>query len=389
MAQLLTFAGTSAIYEVEGAEVDVLITPSVTAYMKFWTSPDGVNWDVLVPGTVYTQPIEKTFTAPELGAFVKAEIYGGIGTVTLSASGRTVPPLVIDTQTTVSGTPYAGQTLTCSPAGVSGGTPPYDFNYVWQAYDNTWQNVAQGLEYTVPDGEQWIGKEIRAVTVCTDSSSDWDVDDRTVMSPSAPITIVPTPVPPIVITTDCSISGTLEVNQTLTAVAPVWTGGGDDSSAIGFFWSNYDTGGMLEVSDNYLVKPEDVGIRIQLSCTVAGTGESVSNSSTPTGVVPPQPTIGTLSTTVDGVAYTDPLNETKDTEVVLAVTYSGTSPANEVQYYWEKSGGGGNIVSGEYTNSCTFNTGMTFSTNRIVCTVTNPKASDTPQSSHAIQITTT
>ena len=75
MAQIIHHAGESSVYQVEGATVDVLITPSVTAYMQFWTSEDAVNWTVLVPGAVYKDPIEKTFTAPELGAYVKCEVY--------------------------------------------------------------------------------------------------------------------------------------------------------------------------------------------------------------------------------------------------------------------------------------------------------------------------
>ena len=86
MAQVLYHAGESSVYEVEGVSVDVLIEPSVTAYMQFWTSSNGEEWTILIPGRVYSEPIDKRFDGASLGKFVKCEVYGGIGSVTLSSS---------------------------------------------------------------------------------------------------------------------------------------------------------------------------------------------------------------------------------------------------------------------------------------------------------------
>ena len=304
MAQIIHHAGESSVYQVEGASVDVSIVPSVTAYMQFWTSEDAVTWNVLVPGAVYTEPISKTFTAPELGAYVKCEVYGGIGEVSLSASGRTIPPLVVDSAPTIAASDlWAGNTLTMTPAAFSGGTTPYTITNRWQMNTgDKWEKVADGTTYTIPDGDQFYGAQVRAQSTCTDSSSLWDVPDNTIKSSSASVTIIEEPVPDIVVTQKTGISGTVKVGSTLTAIAPVWTGGGDESSVSSFQWLN-ENGGLLETGTAYEVSDSQVGLKLLCQATISSPRQNIASNSDLTIAVPEPVQIGLLSVEVNGIEY--------------------------------------------------------------------------------------
>jgi hypothetical protein len=386
MAQLLSYATTSEIYEVEGATVDVLITPSVTAYMSFWTSPDGVNWDILQPGAVYTEPISRTFTQPELGAFVKCEVYGGVGTVTLSASGRTIPPLEVDARTTIQGNDlWAGSTLTMTPATISGGTEPYETIYRWQMFTGKWETVSNvGLSYDIPYGNQYIGTRLRAQTKVTDSSSLWDVEDNVITSNSTEVIIVAEPVPPISITTQTAINGTAKIGQRLTATAPGWTGGGDESSVTSYEWLNNSTDAVLSTGTSYDIDPNDQGLRIKLRATISSDAESVYSLSAPTATIPAQVTIGNLTVSVDGVANTgDPVEINLGQTAALSVSYSGDSQSSQINYYWDIRQGDGTI-SDAYSKDATYTAPNETGTSQVICTLTNLDASDSPETTDPI-----
>ena len=337
MAQVISYASESSVYEVEGTTVDVLITPSVTAYMQFWTSEDAVNWSVLVPGAVYSAPIEKTFTAPELGKYVKCEVYGGIGDVTLSASGRTIPPLEITTATTVQNSDmWAGNTLTMNPATFSGGTEPYEITYKWQMNTgDKWENVGTGLSYTIPDGDQFYGSKIRAQTRCVDSSSLWDVPNNSINSNSAAKTIIEEPVPDIVVTQKTGITGTVKIGSTLTAVAPVWTGGGDESSVSSYQWLNED-GALLETGTAYIIDSSQEGKKLLCQATISSPRQNIASNSDLTAVVPPKTQIGPLGVTVNDIEYdintSPPLTVLMNDPVRVAVTHAGD--AQNITYEW-------------------------------------------------------
>ena len=385
MAQTLTYATTSSVYEVEGARVDVLISPTVEAYMRFWTSDNGESWTILKPGAVYTEPIEKTFDGASLGKYVKAEIYGGIGAVTLSASGRTIPPLVVDSAPTIAASDlWAGNTLTMTPAAFSGGTTPYTITNRWQMNTgDKWEKVGDGTTYTIPSGDQFYGNQLRAQSTCTDSSSLWDVPDNTIKSSSAAVTIVKEPVPPIVITTDCAISGTAEVANLLTAVAPAWTGGGNTSSVTSYEWLTEDTGGVLHTGTSHQVDANDVGHKIQLRATVSSTEESVQSLSTPTGQVPPQVTIGGTTVSVDGVAYSGPVSIQVGDTANLSVTYDGDAQPSMLNYGWSIQAGDGTINDADKKDATYVAPSdpsyMGAGSAKVICTLICPKASDTPQ----------
>jgi hypothetical protein len=381
MAQLLSYATTSQVYEVEGATVDVLITPSVCAYLKFFTSPNGVNWDILLPGAVYTEPISRTFTQPQLGAYVKCEVYGGIGSVTLSASGRTIPPLEVDAKTTIQGADlWAGSTLTMTPATISGGTTPYETIYLWQMFTSKWETVSNvGLTYQIPSGDQYIGKRLRAQTKVTDSSSMWDVEDNVITSNSSEVVIVAEPVPPISITTDTSISGTAKIGHTLTAVAPSWTGGGDESSVTSYEWVNSSNYAVLSTATSYEIDPNDQGYQIRLRATISSTEESVYSLSAPTATIPAQVTIGNLTVSVNGVANTgDPVEISLGQTATLSVTYDGDSQSSQLNYYWDIRQGNGTIADA-YSKDAIYTAPDAAGTSQVICTLTNPDASDSPQ----------
>ena len=304
MAQIIHHAGESSVYEVEGASVDVLIEPSVTAYMQFWTSSNGEEWTILIPGAVYSEPIDKRFDGASLGKFVKCEVYGGIGSVTLSASGRTIPPLVVDSQTTIASSDmWAGNTLTMTPATFSGGTTPYELTYKWQIKgDDKWEAAGNGLSYTIPDGDQFYGKQVRAQTRCVDSSSLWDVPDNSINSNSAAKTIIEEPVPAISVTQQTEVAGVVKVNYTLTAIAPEWTGGGDESSVTSYQWLNQNDG-LLTTDNSYIIDDSQVGNRIRCVATISSPTENVTSESTPSSPVPPITQIGPITVAVLGHDY--------------------------------------------------------------------------------------
>ena len=347
MAQIIHHAGESSVYEVEGASVDVLIEPSVTAYMQFWTSSNGEEWTILIPGRVYSEPIDKRFDGASLGKFVKCEVYGGIGSVTLSASGRTIPPLVIDSQTTIASSDmWAGNTLTMTPATFSGGTTPYELTYKWQIKgDDKWEAAGNGLSYTIPDGDQFYGKQVRAQTRCVDSSSLWDVPDNSINSNSAAKTIVEEPVPDIVVTQKTGISGTVKVGKTLTAIAPVWTGGGDESSVSSYQWIN-NKGGLLETGTAYIVDEWMVGNQILCQATISSPRENIASNSDLSIPVPPLTQIGPVTVSVNDVDYdynnAPALTILMNDPVRVAVTHTGD--ADSITYEWTCRQGTGDYV---------------------------------------------
>lgn len=384
MAQIMHHAGESSVYAVEGATVDVLIVPSVTAYMQFFTSEDASTWSILVPGAVYTEPISKTFTAPELGAYVKCEVYGGVGQVSLSASGRTIPPLVVDAQPTIAASDlWAGNTLTMTPATFSGGTEPYEIVNSWQMNINgKWEKVADGTSYVIPDGDQFINNQVRAQTKCTDSSSLWDVPDNTASSNSAAVTIVEEPVPNITVTQKTGISGTVKVGKTLTAIAPVWSGGGDESSVTSYQWNNQN-GATLTTGTTYTIDSSQVGNEIRCVATISSPKENVPSVSDPTITIPPLTEIGLIDVSIDGVAYnyqTAPLVETcMGTQTLVEVEISGDASPT---YEWScRQPGAQYIINNVKPDGSTVeiiimeNSALTF-----VCTLKDDGASDSPQS---------
>ena len=384
MAQVLFHAGESSVYEVEGATVEVSIVPSVTAYLQFFTSEDASTWEILVPGRVYTDPIQKTFTAPELGKYVKCEAYGGIGTVTLSASGRTIPPLVVDSQTTIgSSDMWAGNTLTMTPATFSGGTTPYELSYKWQIKgDDKWEAAGNGLSYTIPDGDQFYGKQVRAQTRCVDSSSLWDVPDNSINSNSAAKTIVEEPVPPISVTRQTELTGTVRVGKILTAVAPQWTGGGDESSVTSYQWLNQNDG-LLETGTAYIIDESQIGNRIRCVATISSPTENVTSESTPTGSVPPLTQIGLMTVTVNDIEYdynTAPaLTVLMNDPIRVAVTHNGD--ASDIEYAWLcRQGTDNNTITNVEADGSVVDITMTAaSVYNFSCSLTDNDAEDSPK----------
>ena len=385
MAQIIHHAGESSIYEVEGVTVDVSIVPSVTAYMTFYTSSNGEAWTVLIPGRVYSEPINKTFDGPSLGKFVKCEVYGGIGQVSLSASGRTIPPLVVDSQTTIAASDmWAGNTLTMTPATFSGGTTPYELTYKWQIKgDDKWEAAGNGLSYTIPDGDQFYGKQVRAQTRCVDSSSLWDVPDNSINSNSAAKTIIEEPVPPIAVTRATAFTGTVRVGKILTAVAPAWTGGGDESSVTSYQWFN-EMDGLLETGTAYVIDEWMVGHRIRCVATISSPTENVTSESTPSGTVPPLTQIGLITVAVNDIDYdynTAPaLTVLMNDPIRVAITHNGD--ADGITYNWNcRQGTDNNTITNVEADGSIVDITMTAaSVYTFSCGMQDPDAEDSPKS---------
>jgi hypothetical protein len=272
-----------------------------------------------------------------------------------------------------------------TPATISGGTTPYETIYRWQMFTGKWETVSNvGLTYQIPSGDQYIGNRLRAQTKVTDSSSMWDVEDNVITSNSTEVIIVAEPVPPISITAQTSINGTAKIGQRLTAIAPSWTGGGDDSSVTSYEWLNNSTSAVLSTGSSYEIDPNDQGYQIKLRATVSSAEESVYSLSAPTVTIPPQVTIGNLTVSVDGVVNTgDPIDISLDLTAALSITYDGDSQPSQMNYFWDIRNGDGSIAN-EYTKDAIYTAPSSTGSTTITCMVTNADASDNPQSSDPV-----
>jgi len=392
MAEVLSYATKSSVFPVDGAtSIVATITPSNEAYCFFDTSEDGTNWSLLIPSTLYTVPVTRTFTASQVGNYLRCSFYGGIGTVTLQVDGISVPPLVVDSPSTISGTPELGQTLTMTPATISGGKTPYTYTYEWEMLYGTWEAVARGsLTYTILEKPSYVGRKLRAVTIAEDSSSDGEVPSTTIQSISAEVTIQDVPVTPIIIMTSPVASGQTMVSKLVSCAPPTFTGGDLDTHVLSYQWFDADSPGTQPLHTGQEWELEEAVVGSSVYCRVAvGDGETtVTDDSNTIGPVIPQPTIGDLSLTVNGQPYDSEsggIIESKDEIVTLGVTFSGD--ASQVTYEWLQSGGGGSYTSNIYSSTAAYNTGFTMSTARLSVRVMDVDASDTPVDSVPIVIT--
>ena len=73
------------------------------------------------------------------------------------------PPLVIEGTPTLFGEPYVGETITCAQPNVTGGIPPYSYDYMWlDSNTKSPSNTATMLEYD-------LGKMVSCYVTVTDS----------------------------------------------------------------------------------------------------------------------------------------------------------------------------------------------------------------------------
>ncbi len=383
MAELLSYATKSSVFPVDGAtSITATITPSNEAYCFFDTSEDGTNWTLLIPSTIYDSPVTRTFTAAEIGNYLRCSFYGGIGTVTLQADGISVPPLAVDSPTTISGTPELGQTLTMTPATISGGTTPYTYTYEWEMLYGTWDVVSRGsLTYSILEKPSYVGNKLRAVTIAEDSSSDWEVPSTTIKSISAEVTIQDVPITPIIIVTSPVASGQTMVSKLVSCAPPTFTGGDQDTHVLSYQWFDAAGPGTQPLHTGQEWELEEAVVGSSVYCRVAvGDGETtVTDDSNTIGPVIPQPTIGDVTATVNDMDYNLTTNPTltvlMNDPLPVAVSISGDAVAS---YAWDARADYPLVVSAQ---AASMDLTLPQAGSAIVtCLITGTNASDSPKS---------
>ena len=126
--------------------------------------------------------------------------------------------------------------------------------------------------------------------------------DNTIKSSSAAVTIIEEPVPDIVVTQKTGITGTVKIGSILSAVAPVWTGGGDESSVTSYQWLNED-GALLETGTAYIVDSSQEGKKLLCQATISSPRQNIASNSDLTAVVPPKTQIGLVTVSVNDIDY--------------------------------------------------------------------------------------
>jgi hypothetical protein len=187
---------------------------------------------------------------------------------------------------TISGSAVAGQTLTANP-GTWSGTQPISYTYQWRRCDSTGAGcndvtgaTAQSYGLTAAD----VGSTMRVAVTASNSVG-------TSTAASSP-TLVVEAVPPTN-TSPPTITGTAQVNQTLTSDPGIWSG--TQPIAYAFQWLRCDASGgscssiVGATATTYAVSPADVGSTIAVAVTASNSAGSATATSAQTAVVSAAP----------------------------------------------------------------------------------------------------
>jgi Domain of unknown function DUF11 len=193
-----------------------------------------------------------------------------------------------------------------------------------------------------------VGHRVRGVTIASNTGGAATAN-------SAPTIVVPAPPPPSN-TTLPSITGTVQVGQTLTGAAGTWTGAGTLSYT--YEWRRCDSLGANctaisgATSTTYAVTGLDAGSTLRFAATAANGGGSTTAVSAQTVLVPGGGTGGTAPVAVVPPTISGTF-QVGQTVTALPGTWSGTSPITYV-YAWQRcdaTGGACNPIPGATTTS--------------------------------------
>ena len=223
---------------------------------------------------------------------------------------------------TISGTAQVGETLTANTSGVADadGLGNVRYEYQWLADDNDIAG-ASGLTYTLTDSE-----ESKAITVQVSFTDAADNEETLTSAATAAVASAPTPNSPA--TGAPTISGTVQVGETLTAN----TSGVADADGLGNVQYEYqwladaaEISGATSVTYTLADTDEGKAIKVEVSFTDdAGNGETLTSAATGAVAVepsePPDKPKGLDATaTHDSVTLTwdDPQDESITGYVIL------------------------------------------------------------------------
>jgi GH25 family lysozyme M1 (1,4-beta-N-acetylmuramidase) len=230
---------------------------------------------------------------------VDADRFNGssLASVTVPAYGAG-PPTRIDVPTIVGG-PQAGKLLAATP-GAWGGGKPVSFGYQWQRCDASGRScapiaaaTAEGYTPNAADVGHSLLVLVSAATPAGTATAS-SVPTLAVASSGAAAGTAPKPrsLP--------SIEGSMQVGQTLTALAGTWTG---SPTSFSYQWRRCAADGTACTAidgaggGTYTITPGDVDATLSLTVTAVAKGGAASATSAPTAVVTaapvPPPAVGT------------------------------------------------------------------------------------------------
>ena len=202
---------------------------------------------------------------------------------------------------TITGTAQVGETLTADASGIADadGLANATFSYQWLA-DDTDIAGASGLTYTLTDSE-----ESKAITVQVSFTDDADNEETLTSAATAAVAAAPTPNSPA--TGAPTITGTVQVGETLTAdTSDIADTDGLSNVQYEYQWLADDADISGATNATYTLAETDEGKTIKVRASFADDlGNDEELTSAATDAVAAQPTPNTPATgapTIDGTA---------------------------------------------------------------------------------------
>ena len=287
--------------------------------------------------------------------------------VVTSASSNSAP--VNTALPTITGTLKSGQTIQVS-TGTWSAYPESTYSYQWGRNAQTDIVGATSYRYTLtPD-------EIYGTVYCKVTATN-TVGSTTAASAST--TDILSGVGAPVNTVAPSISGTAQVDQTLTANIGTWTG--TPTPTYSYEWQN-SSYIILSTSSTYTVASSDVGKTIYVYITATNTDGRVTVQSAQTVAIPTPSNSAPINTALPIITGTVRAGQTIQ---VSTGTWTGY-PTPTYSYEW-RIGGGNNSYAGSTSSSITIPPGYVGS--KLYCRVTATNTAGTSGASSADTVTIT
>jgi hypothetical protein len=345
-------------------------TPTPTTFTYKW-----YNSSIYVTiGTSSTYTVASSDLGYRIYCFVTADngtINAGTTSaytsVVTSASGNSAP--VNTALPTITGTLKSGQTIEVS-TGTWSAYPESTYSYQWGR--NAQANIvgATSYKYTLtPD-------DIYGTVYCKVTATN-SVGSATAASASTQDVYPGVGAP--VNTVAPSISGTAQVDQTLTANIGTWTGTPTPTYAYEWQNSSYI---LLSTSSTYTVASTDVGKTIFVYITATNTDGRVTVQSAQTVAIPTPSNSAPVNTALPIITGTVRAGQTIQ---VSTGTWTGY-PTPTYSYEW-RIGGGNNTYAGSTSSSITIPPGYVGS--KLYCRVTATNTAGTSGASSADTATIT
>ena len=297
---------------------------SVT-YVRRLARPSNIGWEVHVTpdgnGDVNLS-LRSTNSCSAQGAICTGEGRKLSGGLQLAVAGPNTPATGAPT---ISGTAQVGETLTADTSGIfdDDGLDYAAFTYQWLAGDAE-INGATASTYTLAAAD--AGKAIRVRVSFTDDAGN---DEELTSAATGAVAAAPPP-PNTPATGAPTISGTLQVGETLTAgTTDISDGDGLGNAVFAYQWLAADSNISGATDSTYTLVAADAGktIRVRVSFTDdAGNNEEL--TSVATGAVAPKPnTPATGAPTISGTArvsetLTASTTDISDADGMTSATFS-------------------------------------------------------------------